>query len=97
MEILGDHTFRVGSSSCLSGLVRGSLARRMVFAGCNFKAPPVEEVCLTPDGRGRGGSGGVLEKPVCEDLALKYTRSGRSVQALENRCLVDSIKSTNEL
>jgi len=41
------------------------------------------KVYLTPDGRGRGGRWGVLEKTVCEDLALKYTRSGRSVKPVK--------------
>ena len=50
----------------------------MVFAGCNFKAPPVREG-LSQKQMAEKGAGGDQEKPVCKDLASKYTKSGRSV------------------
>lgn len=59
----------------------GSLARRTVFAGHDVQAPPVGKATWAADGR--GGGRGDQEQPGSEGLL--------------SRCVVDSMKSTNEL
>lgn len=70
MEILGDHTFRVGDQLSLWLGRGGSLARRMVFAGCNFKAPPVGESLSHTRWQRKGREWGESWRSQCAKILL---------------------------